>query len=614
MKHFFIGIILLCITIPHAAFGGGYAGPSTDELLQRIEELSKELQRVKQQLKAVQAKQAEQQEELTDTMDELSEKVESVVVDGIGRFDLSGDYRFRLDSTRAHQRGYWSGIELMGPMTASMGTFAAMDSQTLGATLQPALATLPQGLQMQMGQLMGVWDQMSQEQRLSTLSGMMGALNDEQRIGLMALVGLDANSIRNAYKRSEDFKNDTIYTNRLRLNLKVKATENITFKGRLAMYKIWGMETASVTAVPFGMNGFVWDPNISRRPNDNTLRVEMAYVNFTNIFGLPMWVSVGRRPTVDGPPLQLKYNYDKRYATPVALGVDWTFDGATIGYMYTAPWAGKIRICYGRGYESGFGDAYDMYGGNRLDDTDLYGISWDIINEPDLDMFANIQLFRAADVPNYMEFYAPLVVNPANPTGATDMLGPIQNGMFDGYQVGDIYHASGVFMHKFRGIDYFVSAGLSRTDSNFVDKTGLYPGLLNAPGENDNHWGWATYVGVRVPLEQLNSKIGLEYNHGSRYWINFTPAADDLYLSKLATRGDVAEIYWIWDIPDTPLSKYGKAFMRFGYQYYWIDYTGSGNWMGKPVDMDDLKDMLNAQQFAPIDRMDNFYMTFEVFF
>ncbi|OCC14355.1 hypothetical protein DBT_2228 [Dissulfuribacter thermophilus] len=613
MKHFLIGVLFFCLVIPQMAFGGGAAAPSTDELLQRIEELSKELQRVKQQLKEVKAKQDEQ-EEVADTVEELAEKMESVAVDGTGRFDLSGDYRFRLDSTRAHIKGFWDGKLLFSPISSALNTFSAMDAQTLGTTMQPALASLPQDLQVQLGQLMGVWDQLGEEARKAALFSMLGALNDEARIGLFQLAGIDPNDVNAAKFSSRDIRNDTLYTNRLRFNIQVKATENIKFKGRLAMYKVWGMETSSVTAVPFGMNGFIWDPNISRRPNDNTLRVEMAYVNFTNIFGLPMWISVGRRPTVDGPPLQLKYNYDKRYATPVALGVDWTFDGATIGYMYTDPWPGKIRVCYGRGYESGFGDAYDLFGGNRLDDTDLYGISWDVINDPDREMFANIQLFRAADVPNYMEFYSLLVVNPADPNNALNNMDFLTNGLFKGYQVGDIYHASGVFMHKFRGIDYFISAGLSRTDSNFVDPTGLFPGLLNAPGENDNHWGWAAYVGVRIPVEQLNSKIGLEYNHGSRYWINFTPAADDLYLSKLATRGDVAEVYWIWDIPDTPLSKYGKAFMRFGYQYYWIDYTGSGNWMGKPVDMDDLDNMLNAQQFAPVDRMDNFYMTFEVYF
>jgi len=528
MKRCLLGVLVFLLFLPAMVFAGGYSSPTPEELLQKIEQLTKELKTVKQQLKAVQ----EQQSEAMDTVDEISEQVEKVAVDGVGRLDISGDYRFRVDSTRAHSKAYYNAADLIA------------------------------------------WQ----------MGGMVGAPPKRD---------------------SDNIDNDSIYTNRLRLNIKARATENVVFKGRLAMYKIWGMESSAVTATPFGTNGFVWDPNMSRRPHDNTLRVEMAYVNWTNILDLPIWISVGRRPTVDGPPLQLKYNYDKRYATPVALGVDWTFDGATLGYMYTDPFPGKIRICYGRGYESGF---KEVDGNTKLDDVDLYGISWDVINDTDENIFANIQFFKAADVPDFMEnenFFGEHVnpvtgqVEPNVPTDATANLG-------------DIYHLSGVYMAQFRGIDWFVSAGLSRTDSRGHGFMGA--GLLNNPGEDENHWGWATYVGARIPLEQFNSKVGLEYNYGSRYWINFTPAADDLYMSKLATRGHVAEVYWIWDLPETPLSKYGKAFIRAGYQYYWIDYTGSGTWVGKPIDMDDLDDPSNAQMFAPVDRMDNAYLTFEVYF
>ena len=170
-------------------------------------------------------------------------------------------------------------------------------------------------------------------------------------------------------------------------------------------------------------------------------------------------------------------------------------------------------------------------------------------------------------------------------------------------------------MDRFRGIDWFVSGGLVRTDDRGRNFMGY--GLLTDPTDTSkqNHWGWAAYTGARIPIEQLRSKVGFEYNFGSRYWLNFTPAADDLYLSKLATRGHVAEAYWIWDLPETPLSKYAKAFMRFGYQYYWINYTGSGSWMGKPWDPDDVgDDPYKAQFFAPVNQMDNFYATFEVYF
>ncbi len=42
---------------------------------------------------------------------------------------------------------------------------------------------------------------------------------------------------------SKEYSNDSLWTNRFRLNISTKATENIEFKGRLAMYKAWGMQS-----------------------------------------------------------------------------------------------------------------------------------------------------------------------------------------------------------------------------------------------------------------------------------------------------------------------------------------------------------------------------------
>ncbi len=546
MKKFWLGLIAFSLMAPAWAIAGGYASPSSDQLLQRLDQLTRELESVKAELNRVKSQQgelAEKQEDLADTVDENADGIEEINTNGVNRFQVFGDYRFRLDSTRLDTNGY---------TTRTGGT-----------------------------------------------------------------------------QRGERITNDTLYTNRLRLGMKVKATDNITFKGRLTMYKIWGMETANKTSSGlFPANSFSYDPNMSRRPQDNTLRVEMAYVNWVNVFDLPMWISVGRRPTVDGPPAQLRYNYDSRYATPTALGVDWTFDGATLG------WAGdelyfpgaKFRICYGRGYESGLD-----YTGNTsgdLSDTDLYGFSWDIINDKEAHRFANLQFFRAANIPNMMEGIQYPMADPYDPMGTGDQR--YTDAAMDDItyvdasdEIGDIYHASFVYMDEFRGVNWFVSGGLSRTDDRDTNG-GVHQsyGLLTNPGETkQNHWGWAAYVGARVPVEMLSSKIGFEYNYGSRYWINFTPAADDVYSSKLATRGHVAEVYWIWDIPENPLSKYAKAFIRAGYQYYWFNYTGSGNWMGRPVDVDDVDmtdsrsaDYTTAFGGAPVEHMDNLYLTFEVYF
>jgi len=102
-----------------------------------------------------------------------------------------------------------------------------------------------------------------------------------------------------------DLDNDTLWTNRFRLNMRVNATENVEFKGRLAMFKTWGNQSAFTDE-----SGAMWpvfDGNVARTPaEDSALYVDRAYVNWANIAGQPMWFSIGRRPTTDGPPTQFR--------------------------------------------------------------------------------------------------------------------------------------------------------------------------------------------------------------------------------------------------------------------------------------------------------------------
>jgi len=129
------------------------------------------------------------------------------------------------------------------------------------------------------------------------------------------------------------------------------------------------------------------------------------------------------------------------------------------------------------------------------------------------------------------------------------------------------------------------------------------------------------YAGVRYDMDDIGLKLGAEYNYGSQYWIAFTPGHDDMYLSKLGTRGQVAEVYMIYDLPTgKAISKYAKTFVRLGYQHYWFDYTGV-DWNMKPYDTDDAMDMTYAYQFAdyygtqqPVQDADQIYLTFDVYF
>ena len=403
-----------------------------------------------------------------------------------------------------------------------------------------------------------------------------------------------------------DRSNDTAFTNRFRMEMRAKALENVEFKGRVAMYKTWGMED-----VPGGMGSFDWDGTSSRQPQDNILRVDRAFVNWNNIGDSPVWFSVGRRPTTDGPPNHLRMGNDDRMATPTAV-MDWPFDGVSMGYAYNNLFGqpnmpGRVRVCWGRGFEDGLQN--DNV--NNYSDMDFAGVSWDVYKKGN--RFAYLQTFRAFNVINY-------------PTDANgDIDNPSINPMAQGgrAQLGNIQHTSGVYMDKYQDLNYFVSLGWSQTDPNangmfnnldpMLSQTG-YP-IANTGSEN----GYHVHLGVRYDIPNQPFKIGAEYNHGSEYWIAMTPGHDDIYQSKLATRGNVYEVYGIYDIPGgEAISKFGKAFIRLGYQHYDYNYTGSGDWNMKPYDIDSWEAASMAMSPAmagyAIDSADQVYATFEAYF
>ena len=398
-------------------------------------------------------------------------------------------------------------------------------------------------------------------------------------------------------------KNESLFTNRLRLNMRAKATENVEFKGRLAMYKAWGMQSTPGTPGDFWGAFPAFDGTSARQVSDGSLLVDRAFVNWNNIGGAPVWFSIGRRPTTDGPSAQLRMNNDERMATPTAF-MDWPFDGISVGYAYNsllgltdAP--GRIRVCYGRGFDGGL--QQDATGTN---DTDFAGVSWDIYKKGS--RFFYVQSFGAFNVFNFPDW-----PDATNPPAAAYADGNRMN-------LGNIYHTSAVYEDKYQNLNYFVTGGWSQTDPNSNGMLNHYDvagGYTAANTDTEN--GYAIHVGVRYDIPNQPFKVGAEYNHGSKYWIGMTPGHDDMYAAKLATRGDVYEVYGIYDIPGgEAISKFGKAFIRLGYQHYEYDYTGSMDWNVMPYDVDSATERAfaaNAGQTV-VDSADQIYATFEVYF
>ncbi|RJX26582.1 MAG: DUF3373 family protein [Desulfurivibrio sp.] len=400
------------------------------------------------------------------------------------------------------------------------------------------------------------------------------------------------------FQDDDEMENTSIFTNRFRLNMRVKATENVDFKGRLAMYKAWGTNTIPPNVTQFGYPSF--DGTSSREPSDSILRVDRAFVNWNNIGGQPIWFSIGRRPTTDGPAAQLRMGLDERMATPTAY-MDWPFDGISVGYAYAnlfgmqdAP--GRVRFCYGRGFENGL--EYDAVSSD-LNDTDFAGVSWDIYNKDNTLVY--LQSFMVFNAFNFPEFD-----DDATNAFYDTFLGGRQN-------VGDVMHSSAVYMDKWQNLNYFIEGGWSRTMPD--DDTGMFNDIFAAGVNDDDENGYNIWLGARYDMDDLGLKFGLEYNHGSQYWIGMTPGHDDLYSSKLATRGDVYEAYFIWDLPTgEAISKFAKTFMRFGYQHYEYDYTGGSDWNFKPYDLDDPEALTWATMMPTIEDADQVYVTFEVYF
>jgi hypothetical protein len=92
-----------------------------------------------------------------------------------------------------------------------------------------------------------------------------------------------------------------------------------------------------------------------------------------------------------------------------------------------------------------------------------------------------------------------------------------------------------------------------------------------------NREGHMVLVGARfnLPANDGRTKIGFEFNQGSRYWFNFAQAADDIIAPKTAARGNVYETYITHRISD-------RFILRGGYQRYNYTWSGSGWHVGAP--------------------------------
>jgi len=364
--------------------------------------------------------------------------------------------------------------------------------------------------------------------------------------------------------------NSILYTNRLRLRLDADMGDNVTFSGRLSMYKVFGDSTGIqvFNGQPTSLN---LDGTTVGVPNSDIVRVERAYFNWTNIGGLPLYLSIGRRPSTDGAPLNFRQD-EPRGGTPLGSVIDYQFDGITVGYHLND--ISTVRLCYGVGYESGFGNG-DLLKlpADRLDDAQFLGLNWDILNTET--MFIQTTVARAFDV---TDGFNGLVVFPSDPLTGNPINAPVALRFTPSTNLGDIDLASIVLIRKDGPFDWFVSGNYMSSDPNPV--TTPFGGLFSDPFElPKEHSGSMWYGGARYRFSNDKTKLGVEYNHGSKYWFNFALAEDDLIAPKTSTRGDVWELYLTHRITKNFIAK--LDFIDYSY-----DWSQSGWHVGAPKRLD----------------------------
>lgn len=409
-----------------------------------------------------------------------------------------------------------------------------------------------------------------------------------------------------------DVDNDLIRTLKFRLNMHSQVTRNLQFSGRLAAYKLWGDSRVDYNSYnQGGMSDMELDGNTSSLPHGDTIHLERAYFDYTKEFGpVPVNLSIGRRPSTQGPPRELFLNAPEQ-GSPHANLINWQFDGLSLYFgleeLTHIPGAG-IKLCYGSGYESEYGTTGAFKDSPDLDDVDLFGI---IANLYD-DWTTKVSLSWAF-AQDLTDGFTGTTIMPMTVTDNGD--GTVtfsqNNEMFvSGFEptteIGDWTGATMYIKSSFLDdrLHAFISGGWSHTEAEEVSQNPFYNllglSLLSSGGDLEDRDGYHLWTGARYDFD-YGGKLGMEYNYGSRYWFPFTNAEDNLYVSKLSTRGHVLEPYYIHSIVDN------HFFLRLGAQFYFYDYTNSGNPLGEPEDVDKAT---GGQVFFPaIEEMQQYYLS-----
>jgi hypothetical protein len=540
-----VGVTVAALALPLSGHGA-----TVDELSAQLQAMQSQMMAMQKELQSLREKDANRaevvvvetdygdlQEEvmfLREDVDDLDERLmEPERHAALDRIEWGGDFRFQAHSIDSTIPDHINGLQMQGDFIGIMQQFGLLGDDYTFEELSQAFQQI-QGLPPELtGPIM---EQLAQ-----------------------------AN-----YVKGYNFNDDVVRTSRLRLEMKAEVAEDVSFYGRLGMYKVWGDSTGVqiFNGQPTSIN---WDGSQTTYPNsDDAIRLERGYFTWSRILDTGAFLSIGRRPSTGGVPINFR-NDEPRGGTPMGSLFNYQFDGITAGYHIND--YSTLRLCYGVGFESDWGNASQLQRpADRLDDAYFYGLVWDIWDTPS--MYIHAIVARAEDI---TDGFPATTIMPYDPiTGEALPTVPLR--YTPSGTIGNMDLAGFVITRRDGPLDYFVSYGYMETDP--TDFYSPFGGMLSDPfSEPEDQDGDMIYVGARWNFNQDRTKLGLEFNHGSKYWYNFALGEDDFLAPKTSARGDVWEAYLTHRIRD-------RFIFKLAYIDYQYDYSGSGWLLGAPKDLD----------------------------
>lgn len=533
---------------------------SQDAIRSEIEKLKQLVKSLEDRLAAQENKkteptatvQPEAQKQTDDKIKDLDRRITKNERDNaLQRVRIGGDYRFEAHSIRSTIPAHYDGMKLQNLLVKTMFAMNVLGRPPASISeINSTIAGNYSNYQFFTSNL--TFNQLKQS--MANFPAPM----QQQLMGML---------MPETYVPETKANNKILYTNRLRLRLDSDVAENMHFSARLSMYKVFGDSTGVqvFNGQPSSMNV---DGTTAGVPNSDQLRVERAYFSWNKIGGSKFFLSIGRRPSTSGPPLQFRED-EPRGGTPSGALIDYQFDGITFGYNLSDKTI--LRICYGLGYESGFGngDLIKMPQ-DRLKDVHFLGGNIDLWSSENMLIQATVA--RAFDV---TDGFNGLVVMPNNPLTGDTVGAPVVMRFTPSTNLGAINLAGLTFSRKIRHLDFFGS--VNYVGLRPVNVTTPFGGMMSDPFETpQNHNGTMFYAGVRYGFgEDDKTKFGFEFNRGSKYWFNFAQAEDDIIAPKTNTRGEVYEVYLTHRINN-------RFILKGDYIYYNYRYSGSGWHIGAP--------------------------------